>query len=540
MATPADPPRQLGPLSGLVRRAMLRTSAGPLRPLWRLAYRAVAWGVSAYLRAGDRTASVYVMGSLGSVDVVYGDSDVDLAVVVPAAEGRPGAAREALVHRWDELRRRVPQLRSLVFVAVYEDHDLRSATASSPCLPSGLFGPGPFVDPANVASRPMLEPPARSWHRLAGPRLLPSAPRLDARFRGRSAWLELQHWWRYAFGVSVAPGPRAPHLCVKLVSEPARVWLWLVHGERVPSRRQALRRGIEALPDERETFERALELHSALPRSPDPPLAQTFEALLRLTGRIASRIADEVEAEGFEDVRFSGMEDELVLAPGAGDPLRALLGSELRLLPLVDWRALAWPAAPDDALAEVPGGPADPATLRAATIAGRGAPYPVLRHDGLLVLPAQPHVRTLMRAVQSPLTDPTSFAILDGADVARFSRAPGWSIRETALRAVAEHRAWLRAGGGTGTASADALGLLFGAARAGLLLESLESAEPVLALTVSAVASSLTERGRTPAATSAHEAYRECRDGGSAPPAPVIADLRRCVLALPAYLRAQA
>lgn len=527
----ADPPRELGRLLELARRAMLRTGAGPLRPIWRLAYRAVARGVSAYLRAGDRAASVYAIGSLGGPDMVYGSSDIDLAVVVPAVAGRPGVAREAMVQRWEELWRMAPPLRLLVFVAVYEDHELHRAAVRSPFLPSGrLFGPGPLADPMNLASRPMLEPPAKAWHRLAGPRRLPSAPGPDISSRGRIAWLELQHWWRYAFDASVATGPQTPYLCVKLASEPARIWLWLVHGERVPSRTEALRRSIEALPEERETFERALALHRALPQSPDPPLAQTLEAFLRLTGRIARRLGEDVEAEGFGDVRLSWAEDELVLAAG------------LRPLPLVDWRALAWPNPFEEFLAPMPGHPADPATLEAATMAGRGGAYPALRHDALLVLPAQPHGRTLLRAIQSPLTDPVSFAVLDGSPVARFSRAAGWSVEETAGRAVAEHRAWLGAGGGTGAASGETLGLLFGAARAGLLLESLESPEPELALTVAAVARCLSDGGRMTeaGAESAYQAYLESRSGGSSPAAAVVADLRRSVRALPGYRDAAA
>ena len=502
----AGPPRELGRLLELARRAMLRTGAGPLRPAWRLAYRAAARGVSAYLRAGNRAASVYAVGNLGGPDMVYGSSDVDLAVVVPAAPGRPGVARDAMEQRWDRLWRMAPPLRLLVFVAVYEDQELQRAATRSPFLPTGRpFGPGPLVDDLNVASRPMHEPPARAWHRLAGPRRLPAAPEPDIQMRGRIAWLELQHWWRYAFDASVTTGPQTPYLCVKLASEPARIWLWLVHGERVPSRTEALRQGIEALPEERETFERALALHRALPRSPDPPLAQTLEAFLRLTGRIAHRLEEEVEAEGFEEVRLSWAEDDL----GAG------------LLPLADWRALVWPAAADEALVEMPGHPADPATLEAATMAGRAGAYPALRHDDLLVLPAQPHGRTLLRAVQSPLTDPVSFAVLDGSPVAHFSRAAGWSIEETARRAVAEHRARLEAGG-------EKLGLLFAAARAGLLLESVESSEPELALTVAAVA-------RSVGAESAYQAYLESRSGGRSRSARVVADLRRCVLTLPGY-----
>lgn len=93
------------------------------------------------------------------------------------------------------------------------------------------------------------------------------------------------------------------------------------------------------------------------------------------------------------------------------------------------------------------------------------------------------------------------------------------------------------AGGGTGEASAQALGLLFTAARAGLLLESLDSAEAELALTVAAVAESLGASGRVARSVSdsSYEAYLACRSGGGLPPARNLADLRECVLAMPAY-----
>lgn len=547
--TSAHPAGQLNWLAERARRVMLRTSEGPLRPLWQLLYRMVARGVSTYLRAGHPGASIYAMGGLEGPDTVYGVSDVDLTVVIPAGGGPPGEARDAMTRRWEQMCRTVPPLRKLVFVAVYEDHELQRAIAGSPCLRSGrpaswsrppgeaLFRPGPFVDLANVASRPILEP-ASAWHLVAGRGRLPSTPEPDAYQRGMIAWLELQHWWRYAFGACVASGPSTAYLCVKLASEPARVWLWLVHGERVSNRREALQRGVEALPEESDVFERALALQSTLAQSPDPPLAETLEDLLRLTRRLARWLVAEAEAAGVQDVRLIwGEEDNLVLARCAGDPLRALLGTRLRLLPLVDWRTLVWPAAPDEALVDMPGSPADPATVGAAAVAGRAGPYPALRDNGLLVLPAQIHLRTLLRAVQCPLTDPISFAVLDGARVARFSRAPGWSIQDTARRAVAEHRAWLGAGGGTGEASEEALGLLFTAARAGLLLQSLESAEAELALTVAAVAERLGASGRVArsASESSYEAYLACRSDGGLPPTHILADLRKCVLELPAY-----
>jgi hypothetical protein len=102
---------------------------------------------------------------------------------------------------------------------------------------------------------------------------------------------------------------------------------------------------------------------------------------------------------------------------------------------------------------------------------------------------------------------------------------------------VAEHRAWLGTGGGTGEASEEALGLLFTAARAGLLLQSLGSAEPELALTVAAVAERLGAGGGAARSVSesSYEAYLACRSDGGSPPTDVLADLRKCVLALPAY-----
>lgn len=529
---------------------MLRTGTGPLRPVWRFAYLAVARVVSAYLRAGHRGASVYAIGSLGGPDTVYGISDIDLAVVVPSLAGRRGEARDAIRHRWERLCRVAPPLRELLFVAVYEEPELERAAAGSPCLRSGppagrarargaLFRPGPFVDPADVAFRPGLKPPLSGWGLLAGLDGLPRTREPEADQRAVVAWLELQHWWRYAIRACVTPGgPRTAYLCVKLASEPARIWLWLAHGEHVSSRREALERGAQELPEAQDTFDRALKLQGSLHRSPTPPLAEMLEGLVLLTARIAGWLAAEVEPAGAEEVRLVWDEgDQLVLAPRAGDPLRAALGLPPQLRPLVDWRTLVWGGAPDEAFARFPGSPPEPATLATAAVASRRGPYPAVSGSGLLVLPTHVYRRGLLRAVQCPVTDPVSFALLDGAAAASFSRVGPWSIREAARRAVAEHAAWLAAGGATGDPSADALGLLFNAGRAGLLVETLEAGEPELTLTVAAVVRGLSTSGQLarPVAEAAFDAYVACRTRGGLPHAGTVAELRRGVLALPAY-----
>ena len=46
---------------------------------------------------------------------------------------------------------------------------------------------------------------------------------------------------------------------------------------------------------------------------------------------------------------------------------------------------------------------------------------------------------------QCEVTDPVSFALARGALVANFPNVPGFSIQDTARRALAEHAAWLGA-----------------------------------------------------------------------------------------------
>ena len=89
-----------------------------------------------------------------------------------------------------------------------------------------------------------------------------------------------------------------------------------------------------------------------------------------------------------------------------------------------------------------------------------------LRADQLLLRPLPSGGRGRLRTVQCELTDPVSFALARADRTARFSNARGWSIQDTASRAVAEHRAWLDAG--AEEHDGTALGMLITAARAAL------------------------------------------------------------------------
>jgi hypothetical protein len=154
-----------------------------------------------------------------------------------------------------------------------------------------------------------------------------------------------------------------------------------------------------------------------------------------------------------------------------------------------------------------------------------------------MVLASRRWPRLQLRGVQSPPSDPVSFALLAGSDVASYPRLPGWSPTDTAARAVAEHRAWLahprEAEGG------EALGMLISAARAALFAEALAAGDAVLTPTVAATLRAL--RARTVASVGViddvEEAYLRWRGGGRAPGERVVEAAGALVARLGPYRR---
>jgi hypothetical protein len=299
---------------------------------------------------------------------------------------------------------------------------------------------------------------------------------------------------------------------VKFVSEPARIWMWLVHGERFFGRRATLERALVLLPEEEPALRVALDLHRRLPRTTDAPLDVLLTAFVRLSSRIAARV-EEVWEAGATDVRLLGAGER---SPDGDD-----------LVPLADWRALVWSWIPDETLRARAGDPGELDVLARAARDGREGPYPALRAHGLLVLPSADEwrIRSRLRAIQCAATDPVSFALLDGRDSARFPDVAGWSARDWARRAVAEHAAWLRTDPAAQEAPPFARPL--SAIRAALLLESLEAGDPELAVTLGAAARQLGER--LPATRGLAEecagAYRAWREDGARPDAATLAGL---------------
>lgn len=541
-----------------VQRAVLKTGQGGLRPLWRLVHGATMRGIALAMRWGHPDRTVFVKGSFAFGDPVYGISDLDLVVVTPDHPSSPGENRRRARRRWERLCRTVPLLADLAqHVWIYEEAEIHAATATtcftygleaspSPQVGSAAFlGSRPLADEMGLLSHPPLAEPAREWRRLAGHHgFHPNGAGEDAQRRRITGWLSLQFLWRYAYRACLDPtAANVPFLCAKFVADPVRIWLWIARGEYVADRQRALERGLDELPEEEQALRRALALWRELSRLPDPPLAEFLPFLVALSTRIADCIAADLRDEQTTDVRLiAGDEGDLALPAGAGDRLRVLYpkGGSPSFLPLVDWRALAMPPPPDEVFSVVPADPTDLAAVRLATRRMDAGQYAALRADGLVLFPAR--VRALLRSVQCGSTDPVSLALSKGRRVATFPDVPGWSARDWARRAVAEHRAWLdsrvaRSAEPDPEERLDDLAKLFTAARAALFLASLDDGDPELALPLAAVADRLAARDprAAAAAVEAVEVYRAARRDDTPVAAHAVSGLSEAVTRLPAY-----
>jgi predicted nucleotidyltransferase len=473
----------------IARRLIVRTSKGPLRIVWRGAYELVARAVAWSFRLADRHASVYVAGSLGRGEPVYGLSDFDMVVV--------GERREPLARQLARLERFVPgEPREVLEIAVCEEDDLRRSTAATILdhglengEPSGLLADVGWQITAELQERPGVGQPVARWRRIAGPEQRPKSTASDRDRRRLETWLELQYWWRHALRGSLDPAmPFGAQLCVKLVAEPLRAWLWLENGVAPATRREALLAALRELPEEEAVLRQALELERTAHRLPPAPLAEALGFLVRLTDRVAASLARDAAEAGMTTVRLAGSAAELLLPGNA--PSAAV--------PLADWRALAAPGLPDEALAPTGGDPADLATLAATARSWRPGVLPALRSENAIVLPTtETYAETVLRAVACAASDPVSWALLDGRETAAFPELLGWSARDAAQRATVEHAAWLRSPGppmrrylalGDTPAHVVTLARLLTAARAGLFAISIDTGDPTLAVTARATA----------------------------------------------------
>lgn len=518
-----------------LQRIVLRTGRGPLRPVWRLAFALLERVYVMALRGNDAGTTIYVRGSRAPT---LGLSDVDPVVIVPPDPRGQGVARKRVLARRARLERAAPGLCATLFDTprVFEGAEAdRVKPAPMHDGPPLYAGAAAHADKARLAERPDLYGHGTGWRLVAG-RARRFEPGLSTPQERRvTGWLTLQTRWRWLLQDCLeSPGPRWADECVKAVTDPARVWLWLARGERTDGRRGTLERALSAMPEHEGALRAAIDLERRIGATPAG--AEFAAHAVAMAGAVADLIAHELDDEGHDDVRLVD-DGELTLPRNPAWRLESV-SREPRLVPLVDWRVLCggWlirdgarpPALPDETLAPIGLDPADLGELRAAVAGGDAGPYPALRSGPLLVLASRGWSRTHLRAVQCAATDPVSFALLDGHASAAFPAVAGWSAEHTACRAVSESA--------DGVAAGD-LPALITAARAGLFLQSVREGEPALTVTASATLRTLGEHcGGSPAAVDeAREALRSLRLGAAEPPRATVEALRSLVAGLAPY-----
>jgi hypothetical protein len=519
---------------------MLRTRHTPLRHLWRALHLGTASLAAAWIaRPGG---CVQIAGSLAHGEPLYGLSDIDLVVIAADPAGRERLARRvALMYRL------IPPLQRLMgHVWVYDEAGFLAATAD-PFPVYGLatrhaafLGARAPRDPMGLLERPGLLGPGGEWRALRSrPGVAVAAPAARSRQQERlAAWLELQYRWKIAYMLLAESDPlTAAARSASLVAEAARIWLWLARGESVFGRRAPLRRAGERLAEERGSLELAVRVLDRLPRVIAGAPRELWASFVRMSMRIAGCIEGELSSAGVTAVTLDG---------GRGCmPLRDWPGLAL---PLVDWSPPDGPVVPVESFSIVGEDATDLGAALDAAAATTVMDWRTMRAGRLLLRPSRcVWGRGRLRGIEISATDPVSFALIDGRQVALFPNVSGWSARDRAVRAVAEHRAWLHdesssppAGPGwvgrrppSTSPTAASVSLLLSAARAALFEQSVDAGAPRLGLTDDATVA-LLARQDPQAAEPASRALGSLIAGVS-PDHGTVMRLRSAVVRIPQY-----
>jgi hypothetical protein len=509
----------LGRLAGGLRRVLLRADHGPVRRACLACAEGLIRLLAHYLGRG-LPAGVYVRGGFGAGEPVLGVSDIDLVAVVAGGTDGAGDPWSRVMGRWQRLERRLPGLHRIAYLECYSEAELAKPRRTRFTYgldgrgPRSLFfaeRPGSWSQPAR-RSLPLLLPdlwPVDCWRFVSGQDLRPRTDAGEPTCAHLVAWVHLQYWWRLGLRALNAPAaPWVTYASVKLVADAAKIVLWLEHGEQHLVRRESLQRALEVLPEEEAAIAFALSVLDGRPDCGAPPIELVWPSFVRVSGRIAQRLAADLAPMGATAVRLEGLAPIEPTDDGGARPLS-------------DWTALVWPPGREESFVVGPGTPFEvPAVLSAAECSTRTS-FVTLLGDGLIIRPGR-QGREWFRAVDFGATDPVSEAMLGARPAATFANVPGWSALDTAARAVAEHAAWLRLPRDPAVEPADILTAhlagLFSAARAGLFLRSAQDHEPVLPVTFEATADALADRlpSYRSAIEDAYESYRTAVDSGRA------------------------
>jgi hypothetical protein len=462
--------------------------------------------------------SVYLRGSTAHGDALAGLSDLDLVAIAP--EGSYERTRRA----WKTICSRVP-LHRLVWVAVWRAADLEAAArATAFTYEAQTDGQAPSSAMAPALIRPDLYGAGTGWRLVSGRDVRPHAVTWDEAEREIVAWSELQLWWRFVF--RTAFGERAvDHLnypWLKVIAEHARILLWLDHSIVVRSRPAVLATAVRLFPDD-EVLRRAWRDWDTgfVPRSLD--VSEILAWALAAVKKVADKLAENSDGPPMS-VKLEGKD--------SSQPVLSMPANDDEVLPLADWPARVLVRPFEEGLVATPGDPTDLDVLARCAREGDKGLHRAIEYDGLLIAPVAEYGRAIYRSIHCPVSDPVSFALLQGEGVATFPGKRGWSAADCARRAVAEHALWL-ASSPVPAPSLRTLGRLLNAVRAASFASSVMSSNATLPLSRMAVAKDPPEG--VGSIEDAVAAYAASMRDGTAPPHDLVVKLRDEVLRLPIY-----
>ena len=213
-------------IQSLIQRAIIGTSFFPLTWVYGKIY-ALSVKVARMLFSHvDGVLAVYLRRGVAKDEIVYGLSDIDLLLIVDDREQQ--LAKERVRAIYDKLARVIPLFGSVdrelgiystsEFLNLYEDFDFYKH----------WFNEGKY-----------------SWKLLYGTDVVKTLPQLEDSELYLPATEELKAWWSHLVAEfncdSSYPEFKRKYLWYKAISEAAKIYLFVRHGEIIWSREAALR-----------------------------------------------------------------------------------------------------------------------------------------------------------------------------------------------------------------------------------------------------------------------------------------------------------
>ena len=268
-----------------IQRLAVATSFTPFTYFYKLIYALAILVTTLVLRRVEGVVSIYLRRGLAKGEVVYGLSDIDLAVIVEDRDGEWQPLKDGVrkVHR--KLTRFIPLFgESDRELEVYSKSELLSMYADLDFY-RYRFNEGKYT-----------------WKLLYGEEIVRALPELRESELYLPATAELKTWWAL-LNDELAPRPDYPlfkrkYLWYKAISEALKIYLFVRHGQHIQSREEALTRAKGYLSDEQNRFiDRVQRFRVNLTLKNDLAPDELMRLFIKLTGEIFTEAARKIYTE---------------------------------------------------------------------------------------------------------------------------------------------------------------------------------------------------------------------------------------------------